>query len=213
MKNKKHPLSLLCLLCLLWFLPACRTEDPERLDRQAWILEQIAIALDGRLADQLPGDGGPETGAGGQVPGDGGQETGDAASITFLDANVSAWPVTATLKVFFQGGQIVLDSDKANTWPAASLRAKDGSPMNANAWIIADIGGRPLAATWEWMKVGQKDKNKSAVTTNDGHISAREFGSFKPVSGQSYGFMVSTPARGGVRTINERSNIITVVWP
>jgi hypothetical protein len=40
-----------------------------------------------------------------------------------------------------------------------------------------------------------------------------QFEGWEPKSGETYGFMVSTLARGQERTVNERSNVVLVKWP
>ncbi|WFB37312.1 hypothetical protein P3T73_06000 [Kiritimatiellota bacterium B12222] len=137
----------------------------------------------------------------------------DVGSVIFLDADVSGWAQTANLNASVSGGSIVLDYDQANSWPSASVRAKDGSSLNANPWVVVNVNGQWYAATFEWLKTGQTAKPTSVVTGRGGHIVQAPLNTFNPVSGQQYGFMVTTPARGGSRTINERSNISVVTWP
>lgn len=137
----------------------------------------------------------------------------DVGSVTFLDADVSGWPQTANLNASISGGTLNLNYDQARQWPDASVRAKDGSAMNANPWVIVNVDGTYYGATFEWLKSGQTSKPTSVVTGSGGHIVQPPLNTFRPVSGQRYGFMVTTPARGGARTINERSNISVVTWP
>lgn len=137
----------------------------------------------------------------------------DPNSVVFLDADVSGWAQTATLRASISGGTLNLNYNQASQWPAASVRAKDGSSLNANPWVIVNVNGTYYGATFEWLKSGQTSKPTAVVTGSGGHIVQPPLNTFRPVSGQQYGFMVSTPARGGARTINERSNISVVTWP
>lgn len=127
-----------------------------------------------------------------------------SSGIVWLDADVSHWPVTTDLKVNISGGLITLNYGKANKWPS-----RNG--VNANPWIIVNRGGVLYAATWEWMKTGQTTKSTAAV--HGSHINHAPLNSFRPRSGEIYGFMVSSLARGGQRTVNERSHIVFVRWP
>jgi hypothetical protein len=133
--------------------------------------------------------------------------------VVWLDANVSGWPVTTQLNARVSGGSILLPYDKASSWPVARTRASNGGPLVGNVWIFVNRGGTWYAATWDWMRLGQTSKSTSAVRGTDGHIRSAPLNTFTPRSGETYGFMVSTPARSSERTINERSNVSMVVWP
>lgn len=135
------------------------------------------------------------------------------SSVQFLDADVSGWPQTTTLNASISGGTLNLKYDQADQWPAASFRAKDGGTLNANPWVVVNVGGTWYAATFEWLKTGQTSKPTAVVSGSGGHIVQPPLNTFRPVSGEQYGFMVTTPARGGNRTINERSNISVLTWP
>ena len=130
----------------------------------------------------------------------------------WLDANISEWPRTATLNAHIAGGVLYLDNDKANTWPRG-LEARGGGAINGNAWIFVQLDGVWYAATWEWLRTGQHSKQVSWVKGTDGHIHRAPLSTWKPKSGETYGFMVSTPDRSAVRTVNERSGISWIVWP
>lgn len=134
------------------------------------------------------------------------------SSVRWLDTNISGWAQTATLNASLSGGTLVLSYDKANAWPTARTRASDGGPLVGNVWIFVNRNGTWYGATWDWMRRGQTSKAKNSVRGTGGHIPHAPLNSFTPSPGQTYGFMVSTVARGGERTINERSNVSMVVW-
>jgi hypothetical protein len=128
--------------------------------------------------------------------------------VVWLHANVSGWPVTSGLSVRIGGGTVNLNYDAARSWPARNVQ---GTSVNANPWIFVNRGGTWYAATWEWLRPGQTAKPMGVV--NGAHIKASPLGNFRPVSGETYGWMVSTLARGGERTLNERTNIVMARWP
>ena len=134
-----------------------------------------------------------------------------SAGVTWLNSDVSGWAQTATLSgVRISGDSITLNYDKTRVWPSGTPLSSD-TPLNANAWIFVNQGGKWYAATWEWMRPGQITKSKSAV--NGGHINQAPLQNFSPKSGEVYGFMVSGLARSSVRNVKERSNVVMVRWP
>lgn len=149
-----------------------------------------------------------ETHPSGTPPSTGAPSPINLSSVKFIHTNVSGWAQTATLSVRFSGNNIVLTNSKAKDWPG---RDTAGAFVNANPWIFVNRNGQWYAATWEWMRVGQTSKSKRAV--NGDHIKASPLNDFVPVSGETYGFMVSGLARTNVRNVNERSNIVMVRWP
>ncbi len=132
----------------------------------------------------------------------------DLGSVVWLDQNVSGWPTTASMNASVSGGTVHLPYDKANVWPGVSA---GGASVNANVWIFVQQDGTWYGATWEWLRVGQTSKSASSVTGS--HIKKPPLESFQPVSGETYGFMVSGLVRIGASNIEERSNVSMVTWP
>lgn len=129
----------------------------------------------------------------------------DLGNTTWLHTDVSGWAVTSSLSVSISGGTINLKYDKANVWPEV-----DG--VNANPWIFVYRDGRWYAATWEWLRGGQTSKPTAVV--NGAHIKRSPLNDFKPVSGETYGFMVSGLARDkSKRNVSERTPIVMRRWP
>lgn len=130
-------------------------------------------------------------------------------AVTWLHANVANWAQTANLaSVRINGGDITLNYDKADSWPGVNTA---GATVNANPWILVNRGGTWYAATWEWLRVGQTTKSTASV--HGSHIGVAPLNGFSPVSGETYGFMVSGLARDSSRNVQERSNIVMVTWP
>lgn len=130
----------------------------------------------------------------------------DPAKVKWLDADVSKWPITTDLKISFGGGNIVYGHSKSRVWSA-------NEGLNANPWILVPTAdGKWLAATWEWMKVGQTAKPAHKI--EPGHVKQDAMTPLlPPKSGQTYGFLVSGLARDKKRGSLERSPIVLVRWP
>jgi hypothetical protein len=142
----------------------------------------------------------------------------DLNAVHWLHVNVSNWPVTANLSsVTFQGGSICLNYDKANSWPSVSIPHSSGTKnvdVVANPWVFIQHGGQWYGATWEWLAVGTKCRNKKAVAGD--HIKQPPFGpmNWKPTSGETLYFMVAGLSRfSNIKNVSERSNIVKVIWP
>jgi hypothetical protein len=130
----------------------------------------------------------------------------------FLHADVSAWPVTATLTASVDARTIHLRYDKANTWPVLRQRAQNGGPLVGNVWALIRYEGQYYAVAWDWMRQGQESKARSAFRGTGGHMPA-PLHTFTPRSGETYHFFVTTAARGTERSGNQRSNLSPVTWP
>ena len=104
--------------------------------------------------------------------------------IKWLHADVSGWPVTASLNASV-GGTIHLPYSKAKVWPAV-----DG--VNANPWVIVNMDGQWYAATFEWLRHGQTSKPKGVLDGSMGdHIKVPPLNRWRPRSGERIGLMVS----------------------
>lgn len=96
-----------------------------------------------------------------------------------------------------------MEYDKTNVWP----NVKD---LNANCWLFAEINGKWYAVTFEFMRRGYDWRGKNTVGPE--HIKRREFDNWRPVLGITYYFMVSGLCRGPLRNIQERTNIVPLIW-
>jgi hypothetical protein len=133
----------------------------------------------------------------------------NGTDIVWRHFNVSGWAKTANLSpVSVSGSRINLPYDKANVWAG---RNTAGAFVNANPWIFVKMNGFWYAATWEWMGKGQTSKAVAAVAGD--HIKISPLNDFKPVSGETYGFMISGLCRDATRNVSERSNVVLFKWP
>lgn len=188
------PISLLALLFVVALLAGCAS------------LGTKASAEIERLKDRygdLWHDAGDDTPGGTESPDATLSDAIDPTTIRYLHGNVSAWPITSALSVSL-GSTVSLSYDKATQWPAI-----DG--LNANPWIIVKVDGQWTAATFEWFRKGQTSKPSKTVAGD--HIKRSPLHDFRPVSGETYGWMVTTLARDAKRTLNERTNIVFARWP
>ncbi len=194
-------LKSVLLLCLLAVF-GCETAN------------DISVDASPDNGTESAGDNGNEAANdGGSGGGGGGSDAISLSGVVWLDTNVSGWSRTATLNASVGGGMINLPYDKANVWPTTRTRASDGGPLNGNCWVFVQVNGTWHAATFDWMRTGQTAKAAASVRGTGGHIPRAPLNTWTPRSGETIGFMVSTPARTADRTINERSNVSMVTWP
>jgi len=146
--------------------------------------------------------------------------TGDSApagppnldTVIWLHADVSDWSETGVLSsVYVSGDQFCLDYDKADVWP---IYESDGTEVVGNPWIFIWQDETWYAGTWEWLRPGQICKAIDTVAGATIKVAPFEEDSgWVPTSGQTYWFMVSGLARWSERTVEERTNLVSFVWP
>ena len=131
--------------------------------------------------------------------------------MNWLHTNVSDWAQTSTITgVSIGGPPISIEHTKSGQWPAVNA---GGAVVEGNPWVFANIDGAWHAATYEWLRPGQTDKEISADNIG-AHIKKPPLDGWRPKSGETVGLMVSTPARLGPEgPVNERSNVVLVTWP
>lgn len=130
----------------------------------------------------------------------------------FFRKDVSSWPKTAILlaNISSSGKTISIDSNKKNIWPAKTTA--EGKGCNANAWIIFEYNGQWYAGTWEWLRTGATSKTLKGALGS--YIKATQIpNNWNPAKGQKIGLMVSGLARDAQTNVQERSNIVWLVWP
>ena len=135
----------------------------------------------------------------------------DLSKVNWLHTNVSNWVQTSTITgVSIGGPPISIEHTKAGQWPAIN---SGGAVVEGNPWVFVNVDGVWHAATYEWLRPGQTDKQISAANIG-AHIKQSPLDNWQPKSGEKIGLMVSTPARLGPEgPVNERSNVVLVTWP
>jgi hypothetical protein len=139
----------------------------------------------------------------------------DLSKVTWLHTDVSGWPVTSNLKVSAGNGVINLDYDKTNSWPGVEINSTQKQKkiqVNANPWVFVCRDGKWYGGTWEWLTVGTTRRNMKSVAGD--HIKQHPLRDWRPRSGETVYFMVSSLARmGNIRNVQERTPPVRFVWP
>lgn len=138
----------------------------------------------------------------------------DANSLKWLHPNASDWEISSTVtSVSVTSSLICIRHTKAGGWPV-----RDG--LEGNPWIVAQVGGTWYAANYEWLRSGQVCKGLGVPSDYPNiakalgpHIKIPPLSSWVPKSGETVYLFVTTLARAGVRSSDERSNIVKVIWP
>lgn len=134
----------------------------------------------------------------------------DPGSVTWLHDNASSWPKTSTLNSITIGPDTVkFPHSKAGQWMTFTV---NGELLEGNPWFFANIEGQWYGATWEWLRPGQTSKSISPDAYGD-HIKRSPMDSWLPEPLETVGFMVSTRARDGVSSGDERTAICTFEFP
>jgi hypothetical protein len=162
------------------------------------------------------GSPGPGPGPGPTPPPGGGPAANDALdprSISVVKgADITTWSVTSTLtRVTVGNGQLCTEHTMAGRWPQLPFFS-DPATVEGNQWVFANIGGRWYGGAGEWLRPGQTCKAIDDNFARDSFAGTIMAG-WRPHSGESVGFAVSTPARAGQWGSAERSNIVVIPWP
>lgn len=135
----------------------------------------------------------------------------DFAGVQWLHTDISEWPATSNLSsIKVTAETVILTHNKTTIWPGSN-EAETEAEVSSNPWIFVYQEGTWYAATWEWLRPNQITKYRYAV--NGDHINKAPLDTFVPVPGETYYFMVSGLARFSARNVEERSNVVKIVWP
>lgn len=140
----------------------------------------------------------------------------DFSDVIWIDPDVSSWPATAQVSVNVSGSTLAVTDSKRDVWPGRFHTVLNNNCCNRSLWIFIKLQGQWYATTFEFMRVGQINKNAEAV--NGGQMKRPPFlnGSFlwQPAEGEVYGFMTSGMARFDLNNVNvrERSNVALYRW-
>jgi len=128
------------------------------------------------------------------------------------DGDVLSWPITSTITAAVTNltNLVSLPHTKAGQWPIAYPLAPD-QQVEGNMWGVFKINGSWVAGTIDWLRPGQFEKTLDPTQYGPGFKTVYE--SYTgPKPGETVGYFVSTLARFGNRTSNERSNIVWLAY-
>ena len=124
--------------------------------------------------------------------------------INWINADISAWEETVLLKsAKVQDGKLYLDY-KANWKP---MLYQDGY-VAGNLWLIFLNNGKWYASSCEWLRPNQTVKSTKCLAGD--HFGSREWDGWEPSEDAKLYVFVSGLARGNVRNVQERSNVVEV---
>jgi hypothetical protein len=132
------------------------------------------------------------------------------SAVTWLHADISEWTQSSTITaVRIRQTGLCVQHTMAGRWP---VYVDGGVAGEGNPWIFANIGGQWYGATFEWLRPNQECKGITRLDIGP-HTKRSPMATWVPAHGETVGFAMSTPARSNLRTTNQRSNVVLVVWP
>jgi hypothetical protein len=144
-----------------------------------------------------------------------------SSAIAGAPQDIASWPQTATINVVEQdgnastGGLMCISFTISDNWPSIPYFGDPTVPIYANQWYFAHINGQWYGGPGEYLRADRPSFCKTGQGTNsigpDGGWT-QPMASWAPQAGELVGYMISTPARAGMRSINERSNIVVQPW-
>ena len=143
-----------------------------------------------------------------------------AATIVIGPSNIADWEQTAEITdAYFdpQAEQLCIFHTRLGQWPPA-LFASDGTLVEGNQWVFANIDGGWIGGAADWYKPGQACKGVNAASIGrDAFYQTPNSPaySWQPVSGEFFAVMSTTPSRAwpSYKTYDERTNVVLIQWP
>ena len=126
----------------------------------------------------------------------------DLSKVTWLGLNVSTWAISTYLNVTIDNKFIHLDYNGEHWFPVANL--------SGNLWAIVNHNNKWYAFTIEWLRHDQKQKLKGCM--NYEHAKRNELKDWKIKAGDEVYIFVSGLCRDKKRNVQERSNIVPLIW-
>ena len=136
-------------------------------------------------------------------------------------SEVASWRQTGTITKVEQDGNvngdgpICIEFTTTETWPSIGYFEDPSVPIYANQWYFANINGQWYGGPAEYLRSDRPSFCKTGQATDhigpDGSWTG-PMANWAPRPGELVGFMMSTPARAGMRSNNQRSNIVVKPW-
>ena len=140
------------------------------------------------------------------------------SNVTWVHPDLSQWPITTPLNVYFEGDTLCLDYNQQDHWPSISLpnQTQEVERM-AHVWVFMEEQREWYGGIWFWLPTDTMCIPKDELTGRQ--ISKPEYISldWTPDVGQRLFFMVSALPYSSMMSenrsdIQERSQITEVVW-
>lgn len=143
-----------------------------------------------------------------------------SATIVIGPSNIADWELTGEItNAYFdpQAEQLCIFHTRLGVWPP-TLFASDGTLVEGNQWVFANIDGGWIGGAADWYKPGQACKGLNAETIGrDAFYQTPNSPvySWQPVSGEVFAVMSTTPSRAWptFKTYDERTNVALIQWP
>ncbi len=140
----------------------------------------------------------------------------DFSDVQWIDPDISSWAQTSSITVNVSGSTLQVNGSKKDVWPRRFHSDLRNDCCNRSLWIFAKYQGQWYATTFEYMRFGQVNKQREAVSGRQIKRSPffRSGFDWEPADGEVYGFMTSGMARFNLNNVNvrERSNVALYKW-
>jgi hypothetical protein len=132
--------------------------------------------------------------------------------------NIGDWEETARItEAFYVPGSLCIYHTRLGIWPATLFNA-DGTTIEGNQWVFANINGQWYGGAADWYRPGQACKgiDEFSIGRDAFYLKPQSpIYSWIPQSGETFAVMSTTPARAWptFRTYDERTNVELIKWP
>jgi hypothetical protein len=132
--------------------------------------------------------------------------------------NIGDWELTATItEAYYVPGSLCIFHTRLGIWPP-TLFASDGTTIEGNQWVFANIGDKWYGGAADWYRPGQACKgiDEFSIGRDAFYLKPQSpIYSWIPQSGETFAVMSTTPARAWptFRTYDERTNVELIKWP
>ena len=141
-----------------------------------------------------------------------------SAVIEIGPGNIADWELTATItEAYYVPGSLCIFHTRLGIWPATLFNA-DGTTIEGNQWVFANINGQWYGGAADWYRPGQACKgiDEFSIGRDAFYLKPQSpIYSWIPQSGETFAVMSTTPARAWptFRTYDERTNVELIRWP
>jgi len=141
-----------------------------------------------------------------------------SAIIEIGPGNIADWEETARVtEAYYVPGSLCIYHTRLGIWPP-TLFASDGTTIEGNQWVFANIGDKWYGGAADWYRPGQACKgiDEFSIGRDAFYLKPQSpIYSWIPQSGETFAVMSTTPARAWptFRTYDERTNVELIKWP